>query len=113
MADLIRQIGRLPGAAGDTGTVRVWNAFHDGTAVAGIAVIRHGASATYLAGWTSAAGRHHNAHNLLLWHAITKLRESGTDWLDLGGVDTQSAPGLARFKLGLGGALETQSGTYL
>ena len=45
--------------------------------------------------------------------AFTKLlREAGTVWLDLGGIDTQTAPGIARFKLGLGGEVVTQSGTY-
>ena len=109
-ADLIRQIHRLPG---ESGKVRVWNAVHEDKPVAGIAVIGHGASATYLAGWTNREGRQRNAHNLLLWRAITGLRQTGTDWLDLGGVDTVSAPGLARFKLGLGGELQTQTGTYL
>jgi hypothetical protein len=109
-ADLIRHMRYLPGA---TGNVGVWNAVHENIRVAGIALIRHGASATYLAGWTSPHGRHRNAHNLLLWRAIAELRKTGTDWLDLGGVDTTSAPGIARFKLGLGGELQTQTGTYL
>lgn len=112
-ADLIRHIHRGPVASGERGNVRVWDAIHDNEAVAGIALIRHGASATYLAGWTSPGGRNRNAHNLLLWRAITELRKTGTDWLDLGGVDTATAPGIARFKLGLGGALETLTGTYL
>ena len=112
-ADLIRHIRSAPGATDKSAGVRVWDAIHDKTAVAGVAVARHGASATYLAAWTSRDGRQRNAHNLLLWRAIVELRKTGTDWLDLGGVDTQSATGLARFKLGLGGKLETQSGTYL
>ena len=112
-ANLIRHIHSVPSASDKTGNVRVWEAINDNKAVAGIAVVRHGASATYLAGWTSEEGRHGNAHNLLLWRAIAKLRKTGTDWLDLGGVDTQSAPGIARFKLGLGGDLQTQTGTYL
>jgi hypothetical protein len=111
--DLIRHIRNASGGSDKSGGVRVWNAIHDSAPVAGIAVVCHGASATYLAAWTSRDGRQRNAHNLLLWHAITELRKNGTDWLDLGGVDTQSSPGLARFKLGLGGELETQSGTYL
>jgi hypothetical protein len=108
--DLIRQ---MHGGAGKAGNVRVWEAFQAKTPVAGIAMARHGASATYLAGWTGAAGRDANAHNLLLWRAITALRQSGTHWLDLGGLDTQTSPGIARFKLGLGGELATLSGTYL
>lgn len=109
-ADLIRH---MHNASGKAGNVRVWDANNGNEAVAGIAVVRHGASATYLAGWTSGEERHGNAHNLLLWRAIAELRKSGTDWLDLGGVETQINPGIARFKLGLGGDLQTQSGTYL
>jgi len=112
-ADLIRNIHSAPRSSDKAGNVRVWEAIQDNEPVAGIAVVRHGASATYLAGWTDSEGRHQNAHNLLLWRAITKLREAGTDWLDLGGVDTDSAPGIARFKLGLGGELLTTTGTYL
>ena len=80
--------------------------------LAGIVLIRHGASATYYAGWTSPEGRRLKAHNLLLWRGIGALREAGTDWLDLGGVDP-AVPGVARFKLGLGGEAFTLAGTYL
>jgi hypothetical protein len=110
--DLIREIHRLSGGSGAQSAARVWEAFTGNVAVAGIAVIRHGASATYAAAWTGDEGRRLNAHNLLLWRAITELREAGTVWLDLGGIDTQTAPGIARFKLGLGGEVVTQSGTY-
>ena len=83
-----------------------------GEPLAGIVLIRHGASATYYAGWTSPEGRRLKAHNLLLWRGIGALREAGTDWLDLGGVDP-AVPGVARFKLGLGGEAFTLAGTYL
>lgn len=81
--------------------------------LAGILLIGHGRSATYYVGWTSDAGRRAQAHNLLLWRAIGDLKKNGTHWLDLGGVDARRAPGVARFKLGLGGALFTLSGTYI
>ncbi len=81
--------------------------------VAGVILIRHGKAATYLAPWTSDAGRVGQAHNLLLWHGIAMLKAGGIDWLDLGGVNTESQPGIARFKLGLGGDVFTLAGTYL
>ncbi len=84
-----------------------------GDQVAGVILIRHGRAATYLASWTSDAGRVGQAHNLLLWRGIETLKESGIDWLDLGGVNTESQPGIARFKLGLGGEVFTLAGTYL
>ncbi len=84
-----------------------------GEQVAGVILVRHGKTATYLASWTSDAGRVGQAHNLLLWRGIETLKESGIDWLDLGGVNTESQPGIARFKLGLGGEVFTLAGTYL
>ena len=79
---------------------------------AGIVLLRHGACATYYAGWTSPEGRRDKAHNLLLWRGLLALKDGGTRWLDLGGV-SPAAPGVARFKLGLGGRLFTLSGTYM
>lgn len=84
-----------------------------GDPVAGVILVRHGKAATYLASWTSDAGRVGQAHNLLLWRGIETLKAGGTDWLDLGGVNTESQPGIARFKLGLGGEVFTLTGTYL
>ncbi len=81
--------------------------------VAGVILLRHGASATYLASWTSDAGRAGQAHNLLLWRGIEMLQQEGTQWLDLGGLNTESQRGLARFKLGLGGEVFTLTGSYL
>src|SRR3546814_5562688 len=69
--------------------------------VAGVVLLRHGTSATYMASWTSAEGRAGQAHNLLLWRGIEALKAGGTQWLDLGGLNTESQRGLARFKLGL------------
>ena len=48
----------------------------------------------------------------MMWAAITRLAEDGVRALDLGGVDTRAAPGLARFKLGLGGRTLSLAGTY-
>ncbi len=80
--------------------------------LAGILAVTHGRSATYYLGFTTPEGRRARAHNLLLWNAVLALKARAIDWLDLGGVDGRT-PGVARFKLGLGGALCTLSGTYL
>lgn len=79
---------------------------------AGMMFLVHGSSATYHLGWTDDAGREHSAHNLLLWQACALLAERGVKQLDLGGVNTLSNPGLARFKLGSGGRVVTWVGTY-
>ena len=81
--------------------------------VAGVLVLRHGRSATYYAGWTSDEGRAVHAHNALLWRAMTHLQKAGVTWLDVGGLDTTNAAGIARFKLGLGGEVFTLAGSYL
>lgn len=74
--------------------------------------LRHGRTATYTAAWSSAEGRATNAPSILLWRGIEALQAQGLAWLDLGGVNTTRTPGLARFKLGLGGEVVTLAGTY-
>lgn len=81
--------------------------------VAGVLFLRHGRAATYYVGWTDDDGRRLRAHNLLLWRALAALRAAGLAWLDLGGIDPAAAPGVARFKLGMGGEVVTLAGTYL
>lgn len=80
---------------------------------AGMMFLLHGRAATYHLGWTNDEGRELSAHNLLLWQGCRLLAERGIDRLDLGGVNTVSNPGLARFKLGSGGRVVTWAGTYL
>jgi hypothetical protein len=86
---------------------------HAAVPVAGVLFIRHGRAATYFAGVTSAEGRALRAHHLLLWEAVRRLKDAGCTSLDLGGIDTVTNPGIARFKLGLGGAPLTLAGSYL
>lgn len=74
--------------------------------------LRHGPDATYYVSHTTAAGRETSATNLMMWAAITRLADAGVRMLDLGGVDTRAAPGLARFKLGLGSRTLSLVGTY-
>lgn len=81
--------------------------------IAGVLLVCHGNSATYYTSWNSDEGRNSRAHNVLLWRAIQELRGRGINWFDLGGLNTESAAGVARFKIGLGGEIVTLSGTYL
>ena len=59
----------------------------------------HGNTATYQIGHTGPEGRRWNAHNLILWQAMRELKAEGVIRLDLGTLDRDKAPGLARFKL--------------
>lgn len=80
--------------------------------VAAVMLVRHGNSATYVIGWNNEAGRQTNANALLLWQGILALKNENVSWFDLGGVYTRSLPGIARFKLGLGGDIASLAGTY-
>lgn len=83
-----------------------------GEPVAATMFVRHGGGASYTVGWTGAEGRRRYAGTLLLWRGILELRARDVSWLDLGGIDTRRAPGIARFKLGTGGVPYTLAGTY-
>jgi hypothetical protein len=97
---------------GGRGSVLVLKALRHRETVAGMLFLRHGHSATYHIGWSNEAGKRGNANNLLLWHAIKTLKAGGTRWLDLGGIATDSGPGLARFKLGTGARVHRLWGTF-
>lgn len=75
--------------------------------------LTHGKMATYHIGWSSDEGRKLGAHNLILWNAMLALKEKGIEVLDLGGVNTGSGAGIARFKLGTGGVLHQRSGVFV
>ncbi len=81
--------------------------------IAGVMLVGHGSAATYHVGWTGPEGRQAAAHNLLLWQAMLRLRDAGHGFLDVGGLNTTGAPGVAHFKLGLGGVPVTLAGTFM
>ncbi len=79
-------------------------AFHEGTAAATALIVRYGDTAEYLAGNTSDEGRRISAGQMVLWRAVTSMKEKGCRRFDLGGLDdVLTPPGIARFKAGLGG----------
>lgn len=74
--------------------------------------LRHGAGATYVAAAAEPAGRALHAGTLLLWRGLAALQEAGAAICDLGTVDTDRSPGLARFKLGAAADVFASSGTW-
>ncbi len=94
------------------GAVLVGRAFVGNDAVAGVLFFRHGASATYQVGWSGEAGRKVNAHQLLLWQGMTRLKNDGVLNIDLGGIN-DVAEGVRTFKEGMGGEIVTLSGLYI
>jgi hypothetical protein len=100
-------------AAVNAGGTRQFTAFLNKKPVAAMLFLRHGRMASYHMGHALPAARQHNAHNLLMWQAMLWLSQNGHDSLDLGTVNTQDAPGIARFKLGTGADAKRLGGTWL
>ncbi|WP_086054117.1 GNAT family N-acetyltransferase [Pseudoruegeria sp. SK021] len=114
-----RRYSRLPpsfSVAWETATpggTRLFSLYQAGRPIAGILVLLHAPTATYHIGWTGPEGRHVSAHNLLMWQAGCWLAERGYTGFDLGVLDTETTPGLARFKLGAGAKPVHLSSTWM
>lgn len=93
--------------------LRLWEWRQAGAFGAAMAFVVHGRSATYHLGWASQAAKAAGVHGVMLLRAAQALRAEGVQWLDLGSVDTEAAPGLARFKLGTGAHLRRLGATCL
>ncbi len=94
-------------------SARVFVARHKGQPVAGMLFLIHGKASSYHIGWTGIDGRALNAHNLLLWTASNWFAARGGKWIDLGTLDCETTPGLARFKLGAGAQAIKLGATWL
>ena len=81
--------------------------------VAGMLFLLHAPVATYHLGWSGPHGRASSAHHLLLMTAADKFAALGYSRLDLGSVDTEASPGLARFKIGAGATVRALGGSWL
>lgn len=80
--------------------------------VAGIVIGSCGQSAIYLFGATSEAGRRLRAGYFLTWQGINLARSRGLAWYDLGGVDFEANPSVARFKERMNGRQILAAGPY-
>jgi hypothetical protein len=95
------------------GALRLWEWRAEGGMAAAMCFVRHGATASYHLSWAGPAARAGAVHQVMLFRAALALRDEGVRWLDLGSVDSEAAPGLARFKLGTGAALHRLGATML
>jgi hypothetical protein len=86
-------------------SLRLWEWRHGGAIQAAMCFVRHGDWATYHISWASDVARGYAVHQVMLWRAVCALRDEGVRVIDLGDVNTDAAPGLARFKLGTGAGL--------
>ncbi len=92
---------------------RLFTAYRGTSPVAAMLFLRHGHVATYHIGHVTELGRKDCAHNLLMWRAMEWFQAQEYGRLDLGLIDTESSPSLARFKLGTGARLRPLGGTWL
>ncbi len=95
------------------GRIRVQSVWRGDERLAAMLFLLHGRVATYQIGWSGEAGRKVSAHQLCLWEAANALAAEGIARLDLGTVDTEAAPGLARFKIGSGARVRALGPTCL
>jgi hypothetical protein len=93
--------------------LRLWEWREGGVMAAAMGLVRHGATASYHLSWAGPAARAGAVHQVMLFRAAHALRDEGVRWLDLGSVDSEAAPGLARFKLGTGAGLHRLGATML
>ena len=91
----------------------IFEAFDRATPVAACLILRHGPVATYQTAWSAPKGYALQAPRVLLHHAATRMAALGHVTLDLGLVQTDTAAGLARFKLGSGARLRKLGGTWI
>ena len=84
----------------------------DGQDLAGIVIGTSGGCAVYLFGATAEAGRALRAGYLLTWEGIRLSQQRGLDWYDLGGVDFDENPDVARFKDRMNGLRIEAAGPY-
>jgi hypothetical protein len=98
-------------AEGDARAVTVLDWRQDGRTEAAIALLHHGSVATYHLAWAGPKARAAGLHRVMLWQAALSLRTAGVRRIDLGDVNSESAPGLALFKLGTGAALHRLGAT--
>ena len=81
--------------------------------VAAMLFLLHHPVATYHVGWSNNVGRDCCAHHRILFEAATVFSGQGYLRLDLGSVDTENSPSLARFKIGTGAVVRSLGGTWL
>ncbi len=75
----------------------------DGDVLGSVLMARYGDTCEYLAGNTGDQGRRRNAGQVLIWRALTAMKDEGCTRLDLSGMDPDTTPpGIYTFKEGLG-----------
>jgi len=99
----IDEFGRIQEQLPKSHRMRVLICQHEGQPVSAIVCSAMGDSAIYLLGATNDAGLSLKGAYLLQWEMIRWLKERGTRYYDLGGIDPEANSGVYSFKSGLSG----------
>lgn len=91
---------------------RLFFAYRGGTPVAGVLMMEHGSTVSYLHGASDRDHRALMAPHLLHWTLMRRYKERGFKWYDFWGIDAQKWPGVTRFKLGFGAKLVEYPGSF-
>jgi len=95
----------------------LFNAYHEGRAVASVVIFNFGSRAWYMYGASSGAYRSLMPNNLIHWEVIKWAKEKGLKEYDLWGIPSNPSEkhplwGVYRFKKGMGGKLVRFIGSY-
>jgi lipid II:glycine glycyltransferase (peptidoglycan interpeptide bridge formation enzyme) len=76
------------------------------------ATVHHGSVATDLVVATTECGDHSDANTALYWSSILYAKEAGMKYFDIGGLNSETAKGVADFKRGLGAEIFEHVGEW-
>lgn len=93
--------------------LRLWEWRLAGQTAAAMAFVVETGTAHYHLSWANAEAKAKGIPPLMLATAAVGLQAEGVRHLDLGSVNSEDAPGLARFKLGTGARLKRLGATLL
>jgi len=100
----IAQFQEIQQSLAETEQFRILICEEKGVPVAGLIASAMGDSAIYLLGATSDEGLTAKGAYLLQWNLVQWMKENGTRWYDLGGIDPERNPGVYHFKKGFAGS---------
>jgi lipid II:glycine glycyltransferase (peptidoglycan interpeptide bridge formation enzyme) len=100
----IDEFGRIQQQLPETLRLRILVCEFRGEPVSGLVCSAIGESGVYLLGATNDEGMKVKASYLLQWAMIQSLKQSGSRYYDLGGIDPEENPGVYHFKSGFSGA---------
>jgi Acetyltransferase (GNAT) domain len=99
----IEEFGRIQERLPQSQRMRVFLCEHKGEAVAALVCSAMGESGIYLLGASVDTDLRLRASYLLHWAVIKWLKDKGTRYYDLGGIDPVGNPGVYQFKRGFSG----------